>query len=185
VQSEFNFFSDGAVVDAMPRAGEREAAALGTPEPASWMLQMSARAVMAQRKVLYVDDNPVHLELVQALFARRPDLQLLTATDGDQGIQLARTQQPGVILMDIGLPDMSGIDALKFLRAEPSTAHIPIIALSANGMQHDVNQGMAAGFFGYITKPFKVNELWDVLDIALAFSNTGSALAARHESTWG
>jgi CheY-like chemotaxis protein len=116
---------------------------------------------------------------------RRPDLQLLTATDGYQGIELARTQQPDVILMDIGLPDISGQDALRFLHAEPSTAHIPVIALSAHGLPRDVNQGMAAGFFGYVTKPFKVNELFEVLDIALAVSNTGSRLADRQESIRG
>jgi CheY-like chemotaxis protein len=112
-------------------------------------------------------------------------LQLLTATDGCQGIELARTQQPHVILMDVGLPDISGMDALKILRAEPSTAHIPVIALSAHGLPSDVNQGMAAGFFGYVTKPFKVNELFEVLDIALAVSNTGSRLADRQESIRG
>ncbi len=84
------------------------------------------------RTLLYVEDNPANLKLVEQLIARRPTIRLLTAGDGNLGIQLARAHQPDVILMDINLPGISGIEALKILRDDPATAHIPIVALSAN-----------------------------------------------------
>jgi PAS domain S-box-containing protein len=123
-----------------------------------------------QRTLLYVEDNPANLKLIEQLIARRPDMLLLTARDGDLGIQLARTHQPEVILMDINLPGISGIEALKILREDPATAHIPIVALSANAMPRDIEKGLHAGFFGYLTKPIKVNEFMHTLDIALEFA---------------
>ncbi|HVS89977.1 MAG TPA: response regulator, partial [Candidatus Acidoferrum sp.] len=102
--------------------------------------------------------------------ARRPDMRLLSAMNGNLGIELARDNQPEVILMDINLPGISGIEALKILREDPATEHIPVIALSANAMQRDIDKGLQAGFFWYLTKPIKVNEFMDVLDAALEFS---------------
>jgi CheY-like chemotaxis protein len=84
-----------------------------------------------------------------------------------RGIALARTHQPEVILMDINLPGMSGIQALKILREDPATAHIPVLAISANAMPRDIRRGLDAGFFRYLTKPIKVNEFMDALDMAL------------------
>jgi CheY-like chemotaxis protein len=84
------------------------------------------------RTLLYVEDNPANLELVEQIIARRPDLRLLSAADGQLGIEFARAYLPEVILMDINLPGISGVEAMKILRADPATAHIPIIALSAN-----------------------------------------------------
>jgi PAS domain S-box-containing protein len=119
------------------------------------------------RTLLYVEDNPANLKLVEQLIARRPTLRLLTAVDSNQGIQLARAQQPDVILMDINLPGISGIEAMKILRDDPTTAHIPIVALSANAMPRDVAKGLEAGFFSYLTKPIKVPEFMAALDAAL------------------
>lgn len=79
-----------------------------------------------------MEDNPANLELVEQLLARRVDLHLLCASDGNLGIELARCYQPKVILLDINLPGLSGIEVMQILRADPSTAHIPIIAFSAN-----------------------------------------------------
>ena len=121
----------------------------------------------ALRTLLYVEDNPANLKLVEQLIARRTTLRLLTAVDGNQGIQLARAHQPDVILMDINLPGISGIEALKILRDDPATAHIPIVALSANAMPRDIAKGLTAGFFSYLTKPIKVNEFTEALDAAL------------------
>jgi CheY-like chemotaxis protein len=90
------------------------------------------------RTVLCVEDNPANLKLVEQLIARRPDIRLLTAVNGTLGIALARAAQPEVILMDINLPDISGIEALKILREDPATAHIPVVALSANAMPRDI-----------------------------------------------
>ena len=126
------------------------------------------------RTLLYVEDNPANLMLVEDLIARRPDVRLLTARDGNSGIEIARISQPDVILMDINLPGISGITALRLLAANPSTAHIPVVALSANAMPRDIEKGLEAGFFRYLTKPIKVNEFMDTMDIALNFSRTGS-----------
>ncbi len=133
------------------------------------------------RTLLYVEDNPANLELVEQLIARRPDLHLLSAADGNIGIEFARVYQPEVILMDINLPGISGIEALHILRADPSTAHIPVIALSANAVPRDIEKGLDAGFFNYLTKPIKVNQFMDALDIALKLPKPASGRAATKE----
>jgi PAS domain S-box-containing protein len=122
------------------------------------------------RTLLYVEDNPANLKLVEQLVARRPDLRLLSAINGKLGIELARRNQPEVILMDINLPGMSGIEALKILREDQATAHIPVIAISANAMPRDIEKGLQAGFFWYLTKPIKVKEFTDALNVALEFA---------------
>jgi PAS domain S-box-containing protein len=122
------------------------------------------------RTLLYVEDNPANLTLIEQLVARRPDMRLLSAKDGNLGIQLARTNQPDVILMDINLPGIGGIEALRILRADPATAHIPVVALSANAMPRDIEKGLQAGFFRYLTKPIKVDEFMQTLDVALEFA---------------
>ncbi len=125
--------------------------------------------------LLYVEDNPANMKLVEQLIARRPDVQLLTAVNGTLGIELARAAQPNVILMDINLPGINGIEALKILREDPSTAHIPVIALSANAMPRDIAMGLEMGFFRYLTKPIKVKEFMDTLNVALEFAEQGTA----------
>ncbi len=126
------------------------------------------------RTLLYVEDNLANLKLVEQIIARRPDLRLLTATDAKRGIESARVNQPSVILMDINMPGMSGLEAMQILRRDPATAHMPIIALSANAMPHDVAKGLEAGFFNYITKPMRVDEFMKALDAALRFSQVTS-----------
>ena len=121
------------------------------------------------RTLLYVEDNPANLKLIEQLIARRPDIRLLSARDGNTGIQLARANEPALILMDINLPGISGIEALKILREDPATAHIPVIALSANAMPRDIEKGLQAGFFRYLTKPIKISEFMDTLEAALKF----------------
>jgi len=86
-----------------------------------------------------------------------------------------------VILMDINLPGMSGIKAMQILRADTATAHIPVVALSANALPRDIERGLEAGFFRYLTKPIKVNEFMDTLDVALKFAKTESARANKEE----
>jgi PAS domain S-box-containing protein len=127
------------------------------------------------RTVLYVEDNPANLMLVEDLMARRPDIRLLTARDGNRGIEIARNSRPDVILMDINLPGISGIKAMRILADDMSTAHIPVVALSANAIPRDIKTGLEAGFFRYLTKPIKVNEFMDTLDVALNFAKAQSA----------
>ena len=124
------------------------------------------------RTLLYVEDNPANLLLVENLLERRPDIHLLSAQDGLRGIEIARASLPDVILMDINLPGISGIHALEILRKDPTTAHIPVIALSANAMPRDIVKGLEVGFFRYLTKPIKLNEFLDTLNAALQFSET-------------
>ena len=120
-----------------------------------------------QHTLLCVEDNPANLMLVERLIARRPDIRLLSARDGRCGVEMARTHQPDIILMDINLPGISGHTALRILAEDPATAHIPVIALSANAMPRDIELGLQAGFFRYLTKPIKVGEFMDTLDAAL------------------
>jgi signal transduction histidine kinase/ActR/RegA family two-component response regulator len=130
---------------------------------------------MPPRTVLYVEDNPANLELVEQLIARRADLRLLSAADGEVGIEFARAYLPDVILMDINLPGISGLDAMKVLRADPATTHIPIIALSANAVPRDIAHSLDAGFFSYLTKPIKVDRFMDTLDTALKVAEQARA----------
>jgi len=125
------------------------------------------------RTLLCVEDNPANLKLVEQLIARRPDIRLLTAATGTVGIEIARASQPEVILMDINLPDISGIEVMRILRDDPATAHIPVIALSANAMPRDIEMGLKTGFFRYLTKPIKLNEFMDALNVALESADDG------------
>jgi CheY-like chemotaxis protein len=118
-----------------------------------------------------VEDNPANLMLIEDLMARRPDIRLLSARDGCRGIEIALAALPDVILMDINLPGVSGIEALKVIAENPTTAHIPVIALSANAVPRDIEKGLKAGFFRYLTKPIKVNEFMETLDMALEHAN--------------
>jgi CheY-like chemotaxis protein len=127
------------------------------------------------RNLLYVEDNPANMKLVEKLMAQRADIRLLGAITGTLGVQIARESHPEVILMDINLPGMTGIEAMKILRQDPATARIPIVAISANAMPRDIEKGLEAGFFRYLTKPIKVKELMDTLDVALEFADKGPA----------
>jgi len=126
------------------------------------------------RKLLCVEDNPDNLLLVEELIGRRPDICLASAKDAQTGIDLARAMHPDVILMDINLPGLSGVEALRILTLDPATANIPIIALSANAGPRDIARGLDAGFFRYLTKPIKVTEFFNTLD--MAFDSIGAEL---------
>jgi CheY-like chemotaxis protein len=89
-----------------------------------------------------------------------------------RGVLLARLHLPDVILMDINLPGINGLQALKILRDDPATCHIPVLALSANALPRDVARGMEAGFFRYLTKPVKVDEFMEALDMGLMLADT-------------
>jgi CheY-like chemotaxis protein len=103
--------------------------------------------------------------------------------DGNTGIELARASLPDVILMDINLPGISGLKALSILARDPTTTHIPVIAISANAIPRDIEKGLEAGFFRYLTKPIKINEFMEALDKALQFTATSPAHATLKDST--
>jgi PAS domain S-box-containing protein len=135
------------------------------------------------RTLLYVEDNPANLMLVEDLVARRPGIRLLTAGDAHRGIEIARASLPDVILMDINLPGISGIEALRILAEDPATAHIPVVALSANAVPRDIERGLQAGFFRYLTKPIKVNEFMHTLEVALNFAASKPAHMGATEAS--
>jgi len=118
--------------------------------------------------VLYVEDNPANLRLVEEIVAFRRDLRLLSAPDGHLGLELARAHRPEAILMDLNLPGMSGFEVLRQLRADPETTWIPVIALTANAMPRDIERGMAAGFHRYLTKPIDIDKFTEAINSTLA-----------------
>ncbi len=118
--------------------------------------------------ILYVEDNPANLRLVEEIIRFRTDLRLLSAPDGHMGLSLARAHQPEIILMDLNLPGMSGIEVLRQLRADPATSHIPVFALSANAMQRDIERGREAGFNRYLTKPIEIDKFTDAINSTLS-----------------
>ncbi|RZL35537.1 MAG: response regulator [Rubrivivax sp.] len=117
--------------------------------------------------VLYVEDNPASRRLVEELLLDRHDLRLLSATDGQAGVEMARAERPDVILMDNNMPTMTGREAQALLKADPRTAHIPVIALTANAMPDAAVSSLAAGYFRYLTKPLDARALMAALEDAL------------------
>ena len=111
---------------------------------------------------------------VEQIVEGHPTMRMLSAPDGNLGIAMARSQLPEVILMDINLPGTDGFKALKMLNEVLATTHIPVIALSANAMTCDIEKGLKAGFFRYLTKSIKLNELLAALDDVLKASKIGS-----------
>jgi PAS domain S-box-containing protein len=109
--------------------------------------------------VLYVEDNAANLKLVEVLLRRQPDINLITASNGEYGLELARRYQPDAILLDIHLPGMDGYALLDVLQADAATSAIPVLALSADAMPVDVERGLQAGFKRYLTKPIDGKEL--------------------------
>jgi signal transduction histidine kinase/ActR/RegA family two-component response regulator len=136
------------------------------PGEAASISQLQGYGTVPLRTLLYVEDNPANLMLVEDIMGRRPDIRLISARDGLDGIDRARALCPDLILMDINLPGMSGVEALRLLHKDPLTAHIPVVALSANASPRDMSKGLEAGFVHYLTKPIKVDELLNTLDAA-------------------
>jgi PAS domain S-box-containing protein len=117
--------------------------------------------------VVYVEDNPSNIAFMQELVADLERVELITAPTAEIGIELIRARLPGVVLMDINLPGMSGFEALRRLREWPETRDIPVIALSAAAMTRDRKRAEEAGFFRYLTKPVRVDELLAELEALL------------------
>lgn len=129
--------------------------------------------------VLYVEDNPANLQLMEMILARFEQVRLQTAMTAEAGIESAKSSNPDLILMDINLPGMSGIEALEILRRDPATQAIPAIAVSANAMANDIATAEAAGFQAYITKPFNMSEVLETIGRALVSDFNGvSSVAA-------
>ncbi len=125
----------------------------------------SERSVPADvRTILYFEDNPEQLALVASLLSRRPQVKLLSSPQAKLGIELARAHRPDMILLDLSLPDMSGFDLLRLLRAHPEIREIPVVALSADSQPEEIRRAREAGFQDYLTKPINVNEFLNYID---------------------
>ncbi len=138
----------------------------------------AADAQAPLQTLLCVEDNPANLLLIEKLIARRPGTRLLVAKDAEHGFEIACLQQPDVILMDINLPGMSGLQTLEMLRGDRRTFRMPVIALSANAMPRDIEKGLRAGFLRCLTKPIKVGEFMETLDSAMTLARTRATAAA-------
>jgi len=113
---------------------------------------------MSGKSVLYVEDNELNRKIVRDLL-RRTRYRLLEAPDGEAGVAMAREQRPDLILMDVQLPKMSGIDAIKALRSEPETAGTPIIAVTSFALTGSEQKALEAGATAYMAKPYSPFDL--------------------------
>ena len=113
----------------------------------------------ASRRVLYVEDNVVNARIMEHILRTLPQVELQVAGSAEDGLARIRQDPPDLVLMDIHLPGMSGLDAMRTIRRDPRTADLPVIAVSAAAMGSDVQDGLDAGFRHYLTKPFDVEEL--------------------------
>jgi len=143
------------------------ASAIASPEPPSPEATALAAPPAVTKLVLYIEDDPVNLMLMEAVFASRPGLQLVGAALPERGLQLARSERVDLILLDIQLPGIDGYEVLRRLRADESTRAIPVIAVSANAMPADIERGLAAGFLDYLTKPLDMPQLLQAVHQAL------------------
>ena len=110
------------------------------------------------KKILIVEDEPRNLKLFRDLL-QRIGYETIEATDGEQGVELARARNPDLILMDIMMPKMDGIEATRILKADTATKNIPILALTSYAMKGDRERTLEAGCDGYIAKPVDIQEL--------------------------
>lgn len=132
--------------------------------------QFSHRADV--RTVLKIGDSPSNNDLVEQLIAPRSDLKLITATNGTSGIELANFIRPDVILLSNHPPNIDGNEVLKVLISSDATLNIPVIAVTSDAFPAQVAQGMQAGYFAYLTKPYMVSALMDTIDRALSNRQT-------------
>jgi len=121
-------------------------------------------------RLLYVEDHADSVALVETLLAGRKDLLLLRAADANLGIELARTQRPEAILINVDLAGMSALEFMQILRADPATEATPILALGANAAPEVIVKVLEAGFFQYLAKPLRAEPFMEALLFALEFA---------------
>jgi two-component system cell cycle response regulator DivK len=121
---------------------------------------------MAGERILVVEDNALNMKLFRDVLLAT-GYKTLEATTGGEAIELAAQGAPDLVLMDVQLPDVDGVDALHRLRADPRTAAIPVLAVTAQAMQGDRERFLAAGFDGYLSKPVNVRKFIDVVSATL------------------
>jgi PAS domain S-box-containing protein len=126
--------------------------------------------------LLYIEDDTSNLHLMEELIDNIPNLRLISAMSAEEGLEVAKSQYPDIIFMDINLPGISGLDAMAFLKKDLKTKDTPVIALSAAAMPHDLLEGQKVGFFNYLTKPFDIGEV---------LANINEALELNTQITYG
>ena len=121
----------------------------------------------ASHTVLHIDDSDANIRLVERLFARLPDIEVISATHGMQGLDIARDRHPAVVLLDLHLPDMPGEQFLRTLKEDPRTARIPVVAVTGEvaGDRPDLLRQLGA--LDVLLKPYRVQELMAILDRAM------------------
>ena len=134
------------------------------PAPLEDLAALPGNTPPRMRRLLYIEDNPVNALLLEGMLEHRPHLQLQHAPLPEQGLDLAHSTRPDLVLLDIQLPGIDGYEVLRRLRQDPATRAIPVLALSANAMRSDVERGLAAGFAHYLAKPLDMRLLLAVLD---------------------
>jgi len=119
---------------------------------------------MTTGAVLYIEDNPANLRLVERILTRRPSLTLMSSMQGSRGLELARDHRPQVIVLDLHLPDLDGAEVLDRLRSDARTRDIPVVILSADATPGQIARLRAQGATAYLTKPLDVQEFLALLD---------------------
>ena len=162
-------------VDSRPGGGSRfwiELPVPGAPRPDAALLPSPAEPANAlpetppetmPRQVLYIEDNPINVMLMEAMFDRLPGLRLHSALSPDEGLRWAEQQRPALILLDIQLPGTDGFEVLRALRSRQACSAIPVIAVSADSMPEVITRALAAGFARYVTKPVEVAALHEAI----------------------
>jgi CheY-like chemotaxis protein len=128
-------------------------------------------------KILVVEDNPLNLELVRDILSAN-GYEVIEAADGAAGVEIALLEMPDLILMDLQLPGMDGLEATRRLRDDPRTSAIPIVAVTAHAMKGDDEKALAAGCTGFVTKPIRVREFSDAVKGFLAEIGKAGAIAS-------
>ena len=121
-------------------------------------------SVDAIHTVLYIEDNVAHIGLIERVFARRPNLELISATEGLLGLEVARDHQPAVVLLDMHLPDIDGDEVLQRLRDDPRTSSIPVVIVSGDSIDRHIQRRLEAGASAYLTKPVDMRLLMEIVD---------------------
>ncbi|MCE3203307.1 response regulator [Paenibacillus sonchi] len=122
-----------------------------------------------KQTVLYVEDNQLNMALMHHIFKKNlPSVRLLKAETAALGLQIARQMLPDLIILDIGLPDLNGYEAMDQLKNDELTRPIPVLAISAFAQRSDIERAQKTGFSGYITKPFQVKALTEAVERLLA-----------------
>jgi len=125
---------------------------------------MTTSADSGHFSVLYVEDNPTNIRLMEQIIDLVTDAELRSTHTAENALEIVSSVDPDLILMDINLPGMNGIQALNRLRASPDTSSIPVIAISADAIPESIQRGLEAGFHAYLTKPIRVDEILDIIE---------------------